>query len=184
MTPAIPNIDDEVNLDVFDGENFTYDLFGGDWVADNNDMHEKFGVHAAVEALDNDKLKKFVEFRLKFLQEELNEAKSAYDTLLSLETLPLDREARETEVEKCGDEIVDAMIDLCVVAIGTLNAMGVDAYEAWERVHYANMAKEVGIKESRPNPLGLPDLVKPAGWVAPSHLDNLGLFRRFIDGNS
>jgi hypothetical protein len=184
MTPVIPSIDDDIVIDAFDGENFTYDLFGGDWVADNYDMHEKFGVHAAVEALDNDKLKKFIEFRLKFLQEELDEAQAAYASLLSLETLSLASEAKETEVEKCGDEIVDAMIDLCVVAIGTLNAMGVDAYEAWERVHAANMAKEVGIKASRPNPLGLPDLVKPAGWVAPSHLDNLGLFRRFIDGHS
>jgi len=184
MTSPIPTLDDDIDFDTFDGEDFTYDLFSGDWVADNNDMHEKFGVHAAVEALDNDKLKKFIEFRLKFLQEELNEAQSAYSQLETLETLSLDREARETEVEKCGDDIVDAMIDLCVVAIGTLNAMGVDAYEAWERVHAANMAKEVGIKASRPNPLGLPDLVKPAGWVAPSHLDNLGLFRRFIDGSS
>jgi len=184
MTPAIPTIDDDIIIDAFNGEDFTYDFFGGDWVADNYDMHEKFGVHAAVEALDNEKLKKFVEFRLKFLQEELNEAKSAYDTLLSQETLSLDSDARETQVEKCSDEIVDAMVDLCVVAIGTLNAMGIDAYEAWERVHIANMAKEVGIKASRPNPLGLPDLVKPAGWVAPSHLDNLGLFRRFVDDDS
>ncbi len=37
------------------------------------------------------------------------------------------------------------------------------------------MAKERGIKPERPNPLGLPDLIKPAGWVAPSHADNHGL---------
>ncbi len=37
------------------------------------------------------------------------------------------------------------------------------------------MAKEVGIKPERPNPLGLPDLIKPADWKAPSHADNHGV---------
>ena len=36
------------------------------------------------------------------------------------------------------------------------------------------MNKEVGIKESRPNPLGLPDLVKPKDWKGPSHEGNHG----------
>jgi len=36
------------------------------------------------------------------------------------------------------------------------------------------MSKEVGIKEGRDNPLGLPDLVKPAGWLAPDHSGNHG----------
>jgi hypothetical protein len=40
------------------------------------------------------------------------------------------------------------------------------------------MSKKVGIKESRPNPLGLPDLVKPEGWKAPTHADNTGLFEK------
>ena len=38
----------------------------------------------------------------------------------------------------------------------------------------ANLSKEVGVKESRPNPLGLPDLIKPEGWEAPSHEGNHG----------
>ena len=76
------------------------------------------------------------------------------------------------------NEIVDAMIDLCVVAIGTLDAFKVDAHKAWTRVLDANMQKEPGIKASRPNPLGLPDLIKPEGWTAPSHLDNIGLLRK------
>ena len=49
------------------------------------------------------------------------------------------------------EEIVDGLIDMCVVAIGTLDAMGVDAHRAWNEVLTANMAKEVGVKESRPN---------------------------------
>ena len=70
---------------------------------------------------------------------------------------------------------MDALIDICVFAIGTLDAMEVDAFDAWDRVHKANMNKEVGIKAERPNPLGLPDLIKPEGWTAPSHENNHGL---------
>ena len=69
----------------------------------------------------------------------------------------------------------DGLIDLCVVAIGTLDLFGIDAHKAWQEVHSANMSKEVGVKESRPNPLGLPDLIKPEGWTAPSHEYNHGL---------
>ena len=79
------------------------------------------------------------------------------------------------------EEVVDALIDLCVVAIGTLDAYGVNAYKAWDEVHTANMTKEVGVKESRPNPLGLPDLVKPEGWTAPSHAGNHGLISKIYE---
>ena len=79
------------------------------------------------------------------------------------------------------EEIVDALIDLCVVAIGTLDAYGINAYKAWDEVHAANMSKEVGIKESRPNPLGLPDLVKPEGWTPPTHAGNHGLISKIYE---
>ena len=36
------------------------------------------------------------------------------------------------------------------------------------------MMKEVGVKPSRPNPLGLPDLIKPEDWEAPNHEGNYG----------
>ena len=36
------------------------------------------------------------------------------------------------------------------------------------------MNKELGIKETRPNPLGLPDLIKPPGWKGPDHRDMEG----------
>ena len=127
-----------------------------DWVNDIKEMHDKFGVNPVVRSFDKEKLYAFLEFRIKFLQEELNETKNAKD----------------------GDAIVDGLIDLCVVAIGTLNAFDVDAYEAWDRVHSANMQKQVGVKPNRPNPLGLPDLIKPAGWMSPTHMDNTGLLSK------
>lgn len=129
------------------------------WVKDIAEMHTKYGTNKAIRSMDRAQLTSFLKFRVNFLQEELDELKSA-----SASGIPIN-----------APEVVDALIDLCVVAIGTLDAFDVDAHKAWDVVHKANMNKEVGIKESRPNPLGLPDLIKPEGWVAPSHDDNTGL---------
>ena len=129
-----------------------------DWAFDIAMMHEKYGVHPVVEKMDADTLKKFLEFRVRFLEEELTELKNATNA----------------------DDAVDALIDLCVVAIGTLDGFGVDSHKAWDAVLIANMNKEVGIKESRPNPLGLPDLIKPTGWVAPSHANNEGKLKEIF----
>lgn len=145
------------------------------WVADIATMHQKFGVNQVVRNLDRAKLLKFLEFRLNFLQEELDEAKTAFGRLQALQTTELPAEAAQIHAVEAADDVVDAMIDLCVVAIGTLNAYDVNPYTAWNRVHEANMVKEPGIKPERPNPLGLPDLIKPAGWTAPTHKDNVGL---------
>jgi predicted HAD superfamily Cof-like phosphohydrolase len=177
---------DGMGAESFDFEQLINEMLlgpSGDWVADNFDMHTKFGVQEAVAKLDKAKLLTFLKFRLDFLQEELNEAKAAYDTLVELQSA--DGVAEPAVIaagNTAAEDVVDAMVDLCVVAIGTLNAFQVDGYEAWERVHTANMAKEVGIKASRPNPLGLPDLIKPAGWVGPRHDDNLGILPRLYGG--
>ena len=128
------------------------------WAEDMNRMHKKYGVHEAIEKLDSPGLRAYLNFRIKFLQEELDELKEA-----TKPKIPIDAE-----------ETVDALIDLCVVAIGTLDAFGVNAYEAWNQVLAANLNKEVGIKESRPNPYGLPDLIKPEGWTPPDHSGNYG----------
>ena len=105
--------------------------------------------------VDIRRFNKFMEFRIGMMQEELDETKNAYK-------------------ENNAEEMVDGIIDLCVFAIGTLEVFGVDANKAWDEVYKANMSKEVGIKQGRPNPLGLPDLVKPKGWKGPSHEDNHG----------
>ena len=127
-----------------------------DWVNDINKMHAKFGVHEWIKN-NPDKLYEFLKFRIQFLYEELDETGLAFDS-------------------QDGEELVDGLIDLCVIAIGTLDAFGVDAHKAWDEVYKANMAKFPGVKPQRPNPLGLPDLMKPEGWEAPSHAGNHGLF--------
>ena len=127
------------------------------WVKDIQDMQYKYGVHKWIH--DNrdqpDNLRKYLEFRIDFLREELDETEAA---LVSMDS----------------EEIVDGLIDLCVVAIGTLDAFGVDPYKAWDEILRANLSKEVGVKPERPNPMGLPDLIKPEDWEGPDHSDNHG----------
>ena len=138
------------------------------WHLHIEDMHEKFGVHdwinSKLDEGDMESLKKFMEFRLEFLQEELDETVAAV---------------------KNGDakEIVDGLIDLCVIAIGTLDAYGCDSANAWSEVMNANMKKEPGIKPSRPNPLGFPDLIKPEGWTGPDHKHCTGVLTRVYERN-
>ena len=127
-----------------------------DWPKDIFNMHTHYDLHKVVRNMDSEKLRKFLEFRIKFLQEELDEMRNATNA----------------------EDVVDALIDLCVVAIGTLDSFKIDSHVAWNNVLEANMNKKVGIKASRPNPLGLPDLIKPEGWIAPSHEGNHGLLNK------
>ena len=130
-----------------------------DWVKDISEMQYKYGVKKWMHDNqdDKEKMRKYLEFRINFLREELDETQKAF-------------------AESDAEEIVDGLIDLCVVAIGTLDAYGINPYTAWDQVLKANMNKEVGVKPERPNPLGLPDLIKPEGWEAPSHEGNHGKF--------
>ena len=130
------------------------------WFHDMIVMHQKYGVNKWMQAEQQSdvpikRLKEYMEFRLGMMQEELDETKEAFEL-------------------KDAPGMVDGIIDLCVFAIGTLEVFGVDANKAWDEVYKANMSKEVGIKEGRPNPLGLPDLVKPEGWTGPNHEGNHG----------
>lgn len=124
------------------------------FVQDIEEIHAKFNVNQIVEKLDGKTLAKYLEFRRGCLQEELDELRDADNA----------------------DDAVDALIDLVYFAIGTLDAFAVDTSEAWARVHAANIVKEPGIKPERPNEYGFPDMIKPAGWKAPTHVGNTGLF--------
>ena len=126
------------------------------WSKDINEMHEHYGVPQVVKTMSPEKLKQFLEFRINFIREELNELETA----------------------ETAEDVVDALIDICVVAIGTLDSFEVDVNEAWNQVLIANMNKKTGVNASRPNPMGLPDLIKPEGWKAPSHEGNHGLLSK------
>lgn len=130
------------------------------WLKDIHDMHTKFGVRDKVsEFVDEGKidvLREYLKFRIDFIREELIELECAYE-------------------DSDPEEIVDALIDIVVVAIGTLDAFSVNGFIAWDEVLRANMSKEPGMKASRPNKFGFPDLIKKEGWVGPDHSDNHGL---------
>jgi hypothetical protein len=110
---------------------------------DLKNFHEKYGFtpdRLTTKGLVN---------RLQFLEEELLETeKAAY--------------------EMNSEELVDGLIDLIVVAAGTLDLLvGPDcANDAWVKVMKANHTKVVGSNDKRPNSEGM-DLVKPDGWVKP-----------------
>jgi len=126
-----------------------------DLIDDICELHSNFGVYKALVQLDKAKGLEFLKFRFACIQEEVTEGVEAIEN-------------------KDPEEVVDALIDIMVFTLGTLDAFNVDIIGAWREVHKANMAKKLGIKEGRPNPFGLPDLMKPEGWVAPSHEGNHG----------
>ena len=130
---------------------------------DIENMHHKFGVYDAIDGLDDTKLREFLKFRVSCIREELEETEAAVGN-------------RDAE------EVVDGLIDIMVFTLGTLDLFGVDATKAWKQVMNANIAKEVGVKEGRPNPYGLPDLVKPDGWTGPSHAHNHGTIGVLFNG--
>jgi predicted HAD superfamily Cof-like phosphohydrolase len=129
---------------------------------DIQQMHQKFGFYPVIENLTDSQLKEFLEFRIKFLEEEMAEIRKAFE-------------------EKDWDGVVDGLTDLNVVSIGTLDLFNIDIVEAWNRVHNANMAKERGVKKERPNKFGFPDLIKPNLWSPPNHSDNIGLLALIKD---
>lgn len=165
--PAQPETFAQLGAVTFNSRDTTIAPQSGDWVSDIAQMHTKFGVNPVIRELDKEKLRTFLKFRIDFLQEELDEMRDALDN----PSFAKDR----------ADETVDALIDLCVVAIGTLDAFDVNSHEAWNRVHEKNMQKSAGVNANRPNPLGLPDLIKPAGWTAPTHADNVGLLKKVFE---
>jgi hypothetical protein len=152
-----------------------------DLINDMNVMHDKFGVHEWFEKNrgDEELMKNYLTFRLNMCLEELLETGTAANLRLSQKddgTFAFTGACRDGDPE----EIVDGLIDLVVFALGTLDVFGVDAKAAWDEVYKANMAKSPGVKQGRPNPWGLPDLIKPTGWRAPSHEENHGYIAEIV----
>jgi predicted HAD superfamily Cof-like phosphohydrolase len=84
-------------------------------------------------------------FRIKFLEEELNEYCDAL-----------------TRVQE-----LDALVDLVYVALGTAYLHGYNFEEAWRRVHGANMKKVRATHADQSTRDSTHDVVKPLGWQPP-----------------
>ncbi len=98
--------------------------------------------------------------RIEFLAEELDELREAHHMARVLENTndnPLNEKA----------DMLDALVDLVVVAMGTAHHCGWDFETAWKRVHDANMLKTAVNEESVGGRSMEFDLKKPEGWVAP-----------------
>lgn len=112
-------------------------------------FHEKFDVprHRSPRWPEED----LIQFRIKFLTEELNEIiDSVHDDDL--------------------EGVLDGLVDLVYVALGTALTFGLDFHAAWERVQQANMEK-IAVRNTEQGGRHSTDVVKPEGWKPPRFKD-------------
>lgn len=113
-------------------------------------FHNKFGIPVpdAPTQLSPD----VAAFRIKFMQEELDEYIKA---------------VKENDLE--GQ--IDALVDLVYVALGTSDLQGFEWEAHWNEVQRANMSKErsVDADDPRSKRKHSLDIVKPHGWEGPDH---------------
>lgn len=113
---------------------------------DIEEFHNKFGItQSEVPGFHSPEM---MEFRLKFLQEELNE----FGDAVAAEDLT---------------KAFDALIDLVYVALGTAYSCNFPFEDGWEHVHDANMLKQRVKKKSASKRDSEYDIIKPKGWVSP-----------------
>lgn len=120
-------------------------------------MHLNFGIsYSQLPIFTNEER----EFRIKAMQEELNEYRDA----------------------KNNNESLDAIIDLIVFALGTIERQGWAPIfaEAFTNVMRANNNKTVGVSPNNKRNGFKLDLVKPEGWQAPDHTE---LLRKVYNDN-
>ena len=98
-----------------------------------------------------------MEFRLKFLKEEL-------------------KEFEEGLAENDEAKMADALIDLVYVALGTAHIKGYPWTQLWAEVQGANMAKERAVRSDQSARGSTWDVIKPAGWRPP---DIKGILKKF-----
>jgi hypothetical protein len=112
-------------------------------------MHKHFGLPSTNDIdvphlIDAD----VINFRLKFLREELAELQKAY---------------KEEDLV----EIADALVDIVVVAMGTAHLHNLPFDRIFEEVMETNMKKVRVIDQSQSKRGSGLDLAKPAGWKPP-----------------
>ena len=110
------------------------------------EFHKKFEI--PIEKYPAFPSKELLEFRMKFLREEVNE---------------FDEAVKEGNIVKA----FDALIDAVYVAIGTAVIMNLPFEKGWDIVHSANMTK-IRAKNASQSKRGTAfDVIKPSNWIAP-----------------
>lgn len=113
-------------------------------------FHRKFDLPASdYHAGPKNVTRELLDFRVKFMHEELTEFMTAADNS-----------------DIAG--MADALIDLVYVAMGTAHVYGFPWQALWDEVQRANMAKERATHESQSTRLSTFDVVKPEGWQPPA----------------
>lgn len=130
---------------------------------DVGDFHKKFGLPRLGPGLAPNTLDKAtLQYRAGFMREELNEFVEAADR---------------------GDMagMLDALVDLAWVAMGTAHYMGVPFDDAWDEVLRANMEKTRGIPGADDgHKRGAAEVIrKPAGWRPPDIVGVLSRYEKF-----
>jgi predicted HAD superfamily Cof-like phosphohydrolase len=130
---------------------------------DVGDFHRKFDIPA----FDPRKAcefpsKEILDYRVKFLEEELKELKAALESRNLAEAL-------------------DALADITYVALGTAHYFNAPFPQIWEEVHGSNLARVKCTRENCP-----PDkqyradmVIKPPGWKPPQIDSLIGIHNQF-----
>ena len=134
------------------------------FMGDMKEFHEKFGL--IYDSRPRALLDELGDFRANFMAEELEEY-NGHRTVV-LESIKNEDHADTTHHL---EHMLDALVDLVYVAMGTAYLHGFDFNEAWRRVHAANMMKERALKSEDSKRGSIYDVVKPPGWEPPSHKD-------------
>lgn len=111
------------------------------------DFHNKFGLKYDGKPMLLDK--NTTDFRIKFIQEELNELihSSSNKDIVGM---------------------ADALVDIVYVAMGTAYMMGLPWQELWSEVQRSNMEKVRALSSSESKRNTSLDVVKPEGWNPPN----------------
>lgn len=138
------------------------EVVSGQLFRDIERFHEKFGLEPTKDPehrLPDDVL----EFRVKFLYEELGEYVAALGGSYCCPDVKFDASKFDAE------EAYDGLIDLVVVALGTAYLHGFDFNAGWSRVMDANMKKvrADSADDPRSKRKHAIDIVKPIGWEKP-----------------
>ena len=138
-------------------------------IEDIEEFHRKFGLEydGKPRALSTS----LQSFRNKFLHEELAEYMGHTGMIARVLYEELSIEPDSASVTHHLEEMLDGLVDLVYVALGTSYLHGFDFAEAWRRVHAANMTKVRARVKSDSKRGSTHDVVKPQGWTAPSHTD-------------
>lgn len=122
-------------------------------------FHEKFGLDNTTchPAGPREASPELLEFRIRFLREELQEFINAAQT-------------------NDHPKMFDALLDLAYVTFGTAHVLGYPWQAGWDLVQTANIQKERAVSAEQSVRGSTLDVIKPPGWTPP---DIQGLLERF-----